>query len=436
MSRRLISLGVLLAVVMAACSTLDPEALAFAEEGSRQDQTILRIATYTTDGFIEAIGEWEREHPTVNVVVDFRPIDEHHRQVLEPLVDTLAPDIIAIEASYMPTFRNMTSLLEDLSTQTSSPLFPDFLDWRLEQGRSDDGTLRALPVDVGGLALVYRSDLVDAAPNSEARTPTEVASWCDLIAIGADYSARTKSSFLAGSADLFEAVLMQSDEVFHDADGRLIYESNPAVRQAWDIAMRALAEEPLFADPCSSNENSTRITAGLNSISDDWNMGLRDRDFAAVLAPASLLDRIQNTVPESSGSWRVVPVPNIAGSVGGTHLAVLAATEHPDLARDLVAYLTADVTQRSIFHSTGRLPATTSDEVLIDEGSAALFFADSAVTQTYADSVNAYVPAPDGPNFRLILREFRTGITRVEAGDLSPDESWTETLWRLDQILG
>lgn len=436
MKYRLASIAIALALVNSACSTLDPESLAFADDGSRQEQTVIRVATYTTGGFIEAISEWEREHPTVDVIVDFRPIDEHHRQLSEPSIDTMAPDVIAIESSYIASFRDMTGLLGDLSDQISTPMFPPFIDWRLEQGRAADGTLRALPVDVGGLALAYRSDLLGDldVPMSELG---ELATWCDLVAVANSYSLRSGNAFFAGSADLFEAVLMQSEQMFHDVDGRLVYDSNPAVRRAWDLAMSALAIDPLFEDPCPEIENAIQVTAGLNSMSDDWTAGLGNDDFAAMLAPAWLLSRIQNTVPETSGSWRLVPIPGTVGNVGGTHLAVSATSQNADLARDLVAYLTASVTQRAVFGTSGRLPAIVQDNVeLVAPNSATEFFGGSNIGQTYADSVDAFVPAPVGPDFRLILREFRSGIARVEAGELSSAESWTETLWRLDQILG
>jgi cellobiose transport system substrate-binding protein len=434
-SSRLLAFVLLAALIATACGSLAPESLAFAEEEPRPRRTVLRIATYTSDGLTAAVEQWEREHPTAEVIIDQREIDDHHSLILDGRASTETPDIVVYDVDYSATFRNQTDLFVDLDTLGGKEFEDRSLAWRWEQGVADDGTLVGLPVDVGGLALVVRRDLLGSGVTAVFERGE--ANWCELIALGDRYSDRTTRAFLPEASDLFEAILNQARVRFHNADARLIHSTNPAVQEAWDYTMGALGERPLFEDPCPDNEDVLRITANLPALSEEWKAALQTDEFAAVLAPASMLETIQATAPATFGEWRVVPVPRGgAGNSGGSQLAIHAESMHPDLAYNLIAHLTDPATQLRTFRDAGAFPAAESlydDTQLV--GYTAEFFGDSPIGQTYANSASSFVAAPDGPEHQLILEEFRSGVTRVESGNQSPDDAWSEVLWRIELLL-
>jgi maltose-binding protein MalE len=63
------------------------------------------------------------------------------------------------------------------------------------------------------------------------------------------------------------------------------------------------------------------------------------------------------------------------------------------------------------------------------------FFGDSPIGRTYIENIRSSGNAPGGPEFRMVLREFRAAVRRVEQGIFAPDEAWTDALQRIDQLL-
>lgn len=433
--RPMIGILLIVAVMASSCSSLQPESLAFSEFEERPGRTVLRIATYTSDGLIDAVEQWEREHPTAEVLIERRDIDDHHSLILEPqAASTPTPDIVMYDSEYSALFRNETERFADLRAFGGDEFEAGSLGWRWSQGVADDETLVAIPIDVGGLALAYRTDLIGQFRSEQLE---ELSQWCELIVLGDRYSDRTRNAFLPAADDLFEAILNQSPIRFHNRDGRLIHATNPAVREAWDYTMRALGQRPQFEDPCPKDEDILRISANIPVRSDEWGDALRAGEFAAVLAPASMLDVIQATAPATSESWRLVSIPGGGGgNSGGAQLAVSAGSQHQELAYNLVAHLAEPTTQLRVFHEVGNFPAAESlydDLQLVNFTSD--FFGDSAIGQIYIDSVSAFAAAPDGPEHELILDEFRRAVTRVESGSQTPEQSWNEALWRIELLL-
>ncbi len=409
MRTRAAAVALVVGLVVAACGDVDPESLAFAEDEQRPGRTMLRFATYTEHGFADALEAWEREHPTVEVVLDVQPLDEHHDRLIAVADDVSGPDVLVIESSFLPTIEEPAALFLDLGDPGTSSRF-------------------AIPVAVDGMALAYRSDLYGGETLS-------ADSWCELVLAGEEYTARTGRPFLAEAADLFEAVVAQEPLQFYASDGTTIHATNPRIRRAWDLAMRTLGAEPADDDPCPAARSTHAMGAAFTAGSAEWKQGLRDGEFAAVLAPSSMLEQIRDTAPETAGSWSVVAVPGVTAGPGGAHLAVGVDTELEALARDLVATLAAPTTQRGVYFSSGRFPADATaqgDPAVLAHTSP--FYGDSPLGELYAASVAAEIDAPTGPDSPLILREFRAGIARVASGALDPEAAWNEVLWRVERF--
>lgn len=421
-------------LVASACGTLTPDSLAFVEETERPGQTVLHLATYTNAGIVSAIEQWEREHPTATVIVDRRSFDDHHSTILEPRADTITPDVVAYDVVYSANIRERTDLFRDLREFGATEFEEDALWWRWGQGVASDGSVIGIPIDAGGVALAYRTDLAGIELVESIET---MANWCDLLTIGDAYSDVTAKPFLPRASDIFDAVLNQAELRYTDSDGESIHETNPAVHRAWDTAMRSLGEQPMFTDPCPMAEDIDRFSANLVSGSDEWETALRSGDIAAVLASAETLGDLQSTAPETAGRWRVVAVPDGgSGNSNGMSLAVHAESAHAGLAYDLAAFLAEPSTQGRVFEQFGRFPAAEAlygDTELVEHQRP--FFGDSPIGSIYIASVTGYAPAPDGPDLRLVQRELRGAVSRVESGNQTPQEAWDEAIWRIVRVL-
>ncbi len=434
MSRlRLVAVGIGMSLVAGACGALSPESLAFVDEVDRREETVIRLATYDTVGLSEAIELWEREHPTATVVVERRGFDDHHSTVLDPRTDTIAPDVIAYDVAYAAAMRDRSDLFADLRLLGGTAYRRGSLDWRWDSAVAEDDRLIALPVDLAGSALAFRVDLVD---EELAERLGQVADWCEFLVAGDHYSDLTEQAFLPRAADIFEAALDQAPRRFHDIAGEPIHDSNPDLQQAWDLAMRSLGEAPLFADPCPGVDGIDRFSANVEFETDEWSEGLRNGDFAAVIAGVDRLGVIQAEAPETAGAWTVVAVPGLGGNRAGMNLGVRDGSPHADLAYDLVAFLAEPSTQLRVFEELGRFPVATStyDDPRVLEHRRA-FFGDSPIGLVYAESARATISAPDGPDRRIFEREFRGAVSRVESGNQTPREAWDEAMWRIVQVL-
>ena len=430
---RVLFLVVAASLVASACSAVAPESLAF-EDDVASRQTVIRIAATSADTISDAIAAWELEHPTTDVVIDVRPPDEHHALMLESRAAGNAPDIVMIDADHTTAFRNQTEIFANLVPLGGADLEENFIAWRWEQGLADDGAVIAVPINAGGLALAYRSDLLGQNLSKDLE---EATGWCDVIAVGDRYADHTRRAFLPEADGLFEAILDQAPVRFHNSDGALIHSTNPAVRTAWDTTMRALGERPMFEDPCPEHTDILRISANLTAGSNEWDEAIRTDRFAATLVSSTALNAIQTTAPETAGSWRLTDLPgNQSGNSGGAHLAVHIDSSHQALAFDLVAYLADPATQLDAFIAGGPFPAASTiyaDDALLDHRNP--FFGDSAIGQVFRSSVRNYVVAPEGPEHQLILDEYRAAVSRVESGTQTPQEAWNEAQWRIDLFL-
>src|SRR6185437_15611910 len=119
---------------------------------------------------------------------------------------------------------------------------------------------------------------------------------------------------------LFNAVIGQSATQYYDASGNLIYDKNPAVKNAWDISTQAI---------------TNKTTARLKQFEDAWNSGFSNGAFATVACPAWMIGYIKGQAGDAgSGKWDVAGIPGGGGNWGGSYLAIPAASPHQQQAYD------------------------------------------------------------------------------------------------------
>ena len=110
-------------------------------------------------------------------------------------------------------------------------------------------------------------------------------------------------------------------------------------------------------------------------------------------------------------------------------------TEHPAEATALAIWLTAPEQQARIFESTSNFPSAVDlydDPVILERTSP--FFGNAPVGRIFADSVTALVPQYQGPRSGDINARIIDGLTRIEQGRDSADESWRKVLREADAL--
>ena len=204
-----------------------------------------------------------------------------------------------------------------------------------------------LGTDIGPLAICYRTDLFKAA--GLPTDPTQVSAlwangWDGYVAAGQQYKAHAKAGqyWTDTAGGMFNAVIGQSTNQYYDASGKLIVDSNPAVKAAWDESMKVAAGG---------------LSAKLSQFSTAWNVAFTTGTFATIACPSWMVGYIKSEAGAMSGQWNIANIPGGGGDWGGSYLAIPKASKHQKEAYDLISWLTAAEQQAAVFKAVGNFPS-------------------------------------------------------------------------------
>ncbi|MGN6220648.1 MAG: ABC transporter substrate-binding protein [Microbacterium sp.] len=323
------------------------------------------------------------------------------------------PDLVMIQNDDLPKFLENPGNFVDLRTLGGKDIGDDYLDWAVEGATAENGALVGIPTDVGGLSFAYRADLFEAAglPTDPAEVAKMWSSWDDFIAMGEKYTEATGKPFIDNvETTMFFSAVNQVTEKYYSPDGELVFDTNPQVKDAFDVAVQAY---------------DAGISAGIAAWSSGWAPGKANGAFAVTIAPSWILAGLQNDAPDTKGLWRVAALPGVGGNWGGSVIAIPARAKHPEAAWQYIETMLSPEGQTEHFAETGTFPAAKSalesPEVL---GYTNEFFGDSAIGQVISDSVTQFSSFYNGPDTSAIGGALLNALVDMEAGNTPPDEAW------------
>ena len=95
----------------------------------------------------------------------------------------------------------------------------------------------------------------------------------------------------------------------------------------------------------------------------------------------------------------------------------------------MIEWLLSPENQFEVFKLHGNFPSTPelydTDEVQSFTND---FFSGAPVGQIYANAAQGLVPVYEGPQQRVIDREFGNGLGRIENGEQTPEEAWASVI--------
>ena len=244
-SRRLLGSAALIATVAlstAACGGGDG-----GSGSAGKEKVTLRVSTFGKFGYTDLYKQYMKDHPNVTVVETAEgDLGKYNTQLIQRIAaGSGAGDVVALEEGQIVGFVQSADKFVNLQDYGSNDLKGNFLPWKYANATTADGkTTIGLGTDVGGLAMCYRRDLFEKAGLPTDRT--EVAklwpTWDDYIATGKRYEAgikNAKSHFVDSATNTYNSILMQSsDHTYFDRDEKLVIDSNPGVRAAWDESLK------------------------------------------------------------------------------------------------------------------------------------------------------------------------------------------------------
>ncbi|MDT0396779.1 MULTISPECIES: extracellular solute-binding protein [Streptomyces] len=319
--------------------------------GGGEGKTTITLGLFGTMGFKEAglYAEYEKLNPDIKIAENVIERNENYYPALVNHLTTNSGlmDVQAIEvANIAEVVGTQADKFADMS-KVEGVKKDGWLPWKWEQATAKDGQTIGLGTDVGPMAICYRKDLFEKAglPTDRAEVGKLWAGdWNKFIEAGEKYKkgAAKDSFFMDSPGGLLNAVLSSEKEKFYDADGEVIYKTNPAVKDAFNLTAEAAKKGLVQAQ---------------TQFQPAWDTTIANSKFATVACPPWMLGTIKGKAkPEDAGKWDVAVAPK-SGNWGGSFLGVPKSGKNVEEAQKLVAWLTAPEQQAKLFKVQGSFPS-------------------------------------------------------------------------------
>ncbi|MEU2544127.1 extracellular solute-binding protein [Streptomyces roseolus] len=381
-------------------------------------------------GYKEAglYAEYEKLHPEVTIK---QTDTEDEADYWKSLQTRLAgggglADVQGIEVGRIASVtQQQADRFEDLRKYGADGLKGQFAEAKWAAATGKNGEVLGLGTDVGPEAMCYRTDLFEQAglPTDRAELAKKWSTWDGYLELGKQYKAKApaKSAWLDSVGSLYSIMIGQEKERYYDASGALIWETNPALKTAWETAVEASA---------------AGLSAKLDQWSPQWNQAFAAGSFATIPCPAWMLGYIKGQAGESGkGKWDIAALPGGAGNWGGSYLAVPRAAKHKKEAYELVKWLTAPEQQAKIFAKQGNFPSSTGAIAEV-AGTTDPYFSGAPIGQIFGDAAKAAPVQVLGVHDQNISQQITNALSEVERKGLAPEKAWENAKKGVANTLG
>ncbi|MFJ2822072.1 extracellular solute-binding protein [Streptomyces toxytricini] len=403
----------LAAVLLAACGG-SPEGAA----GGADGKVTVTVDLFGSFGYEEAglYAEYEKLNPGVTIK---QTDTEDEADYWKSLQTRLAgggglADVQAIEVGRIASAaQQQADRFEDLRAYGAESLKSGFPEAKWAAATGKDGRIIGLGTDVGPEAMCYRTDLLAQAglPTDREELAQRWSTWEGYLELGRQYQAKApaKSAWIDSVGSLYSVMIGQQKERYYDASGTLIWDTNPALKAAWDASV-------------SAAQNG--LSAKLDQWSPQWNQAFAAGSFATLPCPAWMLGYIKGQAGEAGkGKWDVAKLPAGAGNWGGSYLAVPRAAKHKKEAYALIAWLTAPAQQAKLFRKQGNFPSTTGAIAQIADATDP-YFSGAPIGRIFGEAAKAAPVQVLGVHDQNIAQQITNALGEVERKGTAPEQAW------------
>ncbi len=401
--------------------------------GAASDEPVtLSVGLFGTFGYKEAglYDEYMELHPNVTIEETSIEFEQDYYQALQTHLAGGAglSDIQGIEvARIAEVTQTQADKWADLREFGADDLEDTFFPWKWSAAASPDGAVVGLGTDTGPQAICYRKDLMEQAglPADREELASMWETWDDFIEVGKQYmeNAPKGSAFIDSASGLYNVIIGQSETQYYDEEGNPIYDTNPVVKDAWDVAVEA---------------SQAGLTAKLTQFDETWNQGFAKGSFATIACPAWMIGYIKGQAGDAGdGLWDVASIPGDGGNWGGSYLAIPAASENQEAAYQLIEWLTAPEQQVKMWTAAQHFPSSSTAAAEPGVASATdVYFSDAPIGEIFGESAADLPIATLGPKDGVIKDTISAGLNRVDQQGENPDESWQQTMDEIASAIG
>ncbi|MGV9978117.1 ABC transporter substrate-binding protein [Micromonospora wenchangensis] len=385
----------------------------------------LTVDVFGQFGYEKLYREYEAAHPGIKIVERGTGgnLDEYSPKLTQWLAAGKgAGDVVAIEEGLLVEYKANPQNFVNLLDHGAADLKGNFLEWKWNGGLTADGKqLIGLGTDVGGMAICYRKDLFAGAglPTDREAVSKLWPTWQDYVRVGEQFKAKnTGAAFLDAATNTFNTILLQTagnttGYSYYDTTDKLVVDSNPAVRQAYDTTVDII---------------DSGLSGRYGAWSEEWVSAFKQAKFATIACPAWMTGVIEgNAGPDAKGKWDIAQVPGSGGNWGGSYLAVPKQSRHQAEAIELAKFLTSAKGQIGAFQEKGPLPSSPQaleDPAIVNSTNA--YFSDAPVGKIFAAGAKSLKPVYMGPKNQAVRTEVENAVRTVELGQRNPAQGWTD----------
>jgi multiple sugar transport system substrate-binding protein len=326
----LIAALLLLAACAPAATPTEAPAAEEAEEAEAAEVVELNFWSWVP-GIEEQVEEWNQSHPDIHVNQRNAGAGNAQYTVLNTALEANAdiPDIVQIEYQHLPGYIVQDVLL-DLADYGANDVEDQFVPWTWAQVSQGDGVY-AYPQDAGPMVMFCNNAVLD---EHSIDVPT---TWDEFAQAAADLHEADENVYLSNfTADQgwFFGMLWQSG-------------ARPFVVDGQNITIDFTSPEVMRVVKLWDDMMDEGVLSPIDTYTDDWNTALGNGSIACWQAGA-WGTYISTYGPDYAGQWKVYLMPQwteggeVNGNYGGSTIAVMKATAHPEEAAEFAKWLNTD----------------------------------------------------------------------------------------------
>jgi len=299
------------------------------------------------------LDQFQRAHPHVQLQEEILPAssDQQHLFYVTNLEAGATDfDVFALDVIWVPEFRR-AGWLHDLTAYLGPEGLKDFFPHAVEAA-THAGRIYAVPWFLDAGVLYYRRDLLDQYGLALPRTLAELTGAAQRILAG---EANPRLAGFVWQGKQYEGLVCVALEFIRAYGGEVLDEQGePLLTQPAAVAgigaLRALIAQDHVSPPwvtTADEETARHVFAGGEAVF------MRNWPYAWALLNAEgspVRGRVGVTALPGSEAHPGVP------TLGGWHLGINRFSRHPDLAWELVSFLTSVESQRSLALAGGLKP--------------------------------------------------------------------------------
>lgn len=252
----------------------------------------------TIEGLQSILPTFRQRYPQLDVHVQVFDYATVHTNLLNALVtSTGAPDLVAIDSSYLASYAPGVLDLADKRWQASRDFLPP-----VTQLSSYRGKFCGLVTDSEPMALAYRKDIWDRYGLHE----NDIETWDDLAAASDQLHQRSAGRIfmypmLSNETSTYEVLAVEQGfgGYYFSDDDRSVIVDDPKVIAAVSVLKRLWESPGVYRNPQGGYTGDEATTL------------LKNGKLAAQLCPGWYPETLKQNMPEQAGKWRLMRLPAV-----------------------------------------------------------------------------------------------------------------------------